>query len=227
MNVCYFQTLASACACCPYGKRHWISCKLAFIAAAAVDAEKPFWLTQAHGSHCANTHFFPASLPPILPSTILHFLESFPQGVFSSLTTLNILKKNNYKKANCCNTEYSLCFQGCWWKPLTCNKTLVLMPRIVNCDPASVGCCRLHKTSCLSNMTFMHREAVPERCWLNLQKSLGHTLQGVAWGFCSGEFDSITHKKKKIHGQRTWILSNNSGLYFWSGHRVVSFFFFS
>lgn len=212
MNVCYFQTLASACACCPYGKRHWISCKLAFTAAAAVNAEKPFWLTQTHGSHCANTHFFPASLPPILPSTILHFLESFPQGVFSSLTTL-ILKKNN-KKANCCNTEYSLHFQGCWWKPLTCDKTVVLMPRIVNCSRASVGCCRLHKTACLSNVTFMHREAVPERCWLNLQKSLGHTLQGVAWGFCSGEIDSITHKKK-IHGQRTWILSNNSGLYFW------------
>lgn len=114
---------------------------------------------------------------------------------YSSLTTL-ILKKNSNKKANCCNTEYSLCFQRCWWKPLTCNKTLVLMPRIVNCGRASVGCCRLHKTACLSNMTFMHREAVPERCWLNLQKSLGHTLQGVAWGFCSGEFDSITHKKK-------------------------------
>lgn len=203
MNVCYFQTLASACACCPYGKRHWISCKLAFTAAAAVDAEKPFWLTHSWVTLCKH-----ALLPCIsAPNPAFHniaFSGIFPSRCFFLPYYLNIKKK----------TEYSLRFQGCWWKPLTCDKTLVLMPRIVNCSRASVGCCRLHKTACLSNVTFMHREAVPERCWLNLQKSLGHTLQGVAWEFCSGEFDSITHKKK-IHGQRTWILSNNSGLYFW------------
>lgn len=178
-----------------------------------VGAEKPFWLTQTHGSHCANTHFFSASLPPILPSTILHFLESSPQGARPPSATLpyylNIKKTTKRQTA----ATQNLCFQGCWRKPLTCNKTLALMPCIVNCSHALVGCCQRHRTACLSNMMFMHREAVPQRWWLNLQKSLGHTLQGVAWEFCSGECDSITHKK--LHGQRTWILSNNTRLYFW------------
>lgn len=143
-SVYYFQPLAPACACCPYGKL-LLSVMLArfYCNCSRVGAEKnplidaDSWLTL---QTCTwSLHL----CPPILPSTILHFLESFPQGVFAPFLAQYWEKKST--EENCCTTEYRLCVQGCWWKPLLCKRacacptwSAAVAPRCV-----VVGCLQL------------------------------------------------------------------------------------